>query len=93
MVIERVEAEMIASRVEEFLRHLQATRGVIDNSKGCRAFTFGRGVENPSKVILLVTWDSIEAHAAAKEAAEFREWIKTLPGFFAGRPTMEHFVV
>lgn len=93
MVIERVEAEVIASRVEEFLRHLQATRGVIDNSKGCRAFTFGRGVENPSKIILLVTWDSIEAHAAAKEPNEYREWIKTLPGFFAGRPAMEHFAV
>ena len=93
MVIERVEFEVLAGREEEFLRHIQVTRGVIDNSKGCQAFTFGRGVENPAKMILLVTWDSIEAHAAAKEPSEYCEWAKQLPGFFAGRPTMEHFAV
>jgi quinol monooxygenase YgiN len=93
MVIERLEFEVIAGRVEEFLKFMQDTRGILDNSKGCRSFIYGRGVENPGKVMLLVTWESLEAHTAAKQPAEYVAWSKTFATFLGGRPAMEHFAV
>jgi heme-degrading monooxygenase HmoA len=93
MVIERVEFEVKAGMEEDFLKFMQATRGVVDNSKGCQAFRFGRGVENPSKMILLVTWDSVEAHTAAKQPAEYVEWSKQLGAYLGSRPTVEHFAI
>ena len=93
MVIERLEFEVIAGRVEEFVKFVQDTRGILDNSKGCRAFQYGRGVENPGKVILLVTWESIEAHAEAKKPEAYVEWSKKFATFLGGRPAMEHFAV
>ncbi len=92
MVVEQVELKVSPGREEECLKYLAATRGVIDNSKGCRSFIFGRGVEDPSKVMLVVSWDSLEAHQAAKTTPEFGEFSKTLYSFVTGGAA-SHFAV
>jgi quinol monooxygenase YgiN len=93
MVIERLEFEVLAGQVEAFLKFVQETRGIIDNSAGCHGFTYGRGVENPGKVMLLVTWASLEAHAEAKKPEAYVQWSKRFATFLGGRPAMEHFAV
>ena len=92
MVVEQVELNVIAGCEEACLEFLAASRAVIETSKGCRSFVFGRGVEEPSKVMLAVTWDSIELHKAATQAPDFAQFSGTLRGFVTGAKA-GHFAV
>lgn len=93
MVIERLEFDVAAGQLEAFLTFIKETRSVIENSKGCHGLTYGHGVENPGKIILLVTWASLEAHAEAKKPEAYVQWSKKFATFLGGRPAMEHFNV
>jgi quinol monooxygenase YgiN len=92
MILERSEVEVAAGQEEAFLRYLQSTRRQVENLTGCRSYTFGRGVENQSRFILLLTWDSVEAHETATQSPEM---IAMQPQFakYAIGGAMEHFVV
>lgn len=92
MVIEQVELQVIAGREEELLAFVAANRGVLESSKGFRSFTFGRGVEDPSKVMFVVGWDSLEDHKAATQRADFQAWSGRLRGFVTGAGA-HHFAV
>ncbi|MDB5724388.1 MAG: hypothetical protein JWQ16_1142, partial [Novosphingobium sp.] len=49
------------------------------------------GVENPENVLILVEWDSVEAHAAAKESEHFKRFHQIAGPFFGGGGSMQHF--
>jgi heme-degrading monooxygenase HmoA len=84
MVVEQVELNVIAGREEELVRFVAENRQVLEKSKGFRSLSFGRGVEEPSKVMLVVGWDSLEAHKAATQQPEFQAWSGQLRGFVTG---------
>ena len=92
MVVEQVELNVIAGREEELLAFVAANRGVLESSKGIRSFTFGRGVEDPSKVMFVVGWDSLEDHKAATQRPDFQAWSGQLRGFVTGA-SAHHFAV
>jgi heme-degrading monooxygenase HmoA len=92
MVIEQVELHAAAGREEELLRFLAENRAVLESAKGFRSFLFGRGVEDPSKVMLVVGWDSLEDHKAATQRPQFQAWSGELRGFVTGA-SAHHFAV
>jgi heme-degrading monooxygenase HmoA len=92
MVVEQVELNVMAGREEECLNVLAASRKVLETSKGCRSLMFGRGVEEPTKVMLVVVWDSLELHKAATQTADFAQFSGTLRGFVTGAKA-GHFAV
>jgi heme-degrading monooxygenase HmoA len=50
-----------------------------------------RGIESPSRFVLLVEWDSVEAHEENFRATErFTTWRATLGPFFTAPPHVEH---
>ena len=92
MVIEMVQFSPREGQEDALVEFLRTTRGVIEKAPACRSYTCGRGVEDPSKVFLLVGWDSLEGHQAATQNAEFQEWRQKLVGFNTGA-TMQHMAV
>jgi heme-degrading monooxygenase HmoA len=84
MIIERVEFDLIAGREEEFLRFARDHRDFFEGSEGCLSFSAGRGVEDPSKGIFLVGWDTIEAHVAVTTTPAFGVFRTALVGLVAG---------
>ena len=60
---------------------------------GCRKVTCLPGIENPGTVLFLVEWDSLDAHAAAKDTDGFRAFIAAASPFFSpdGGGAMQHF--
>jgi quinol monooxygenase YgiN len=92
MVIEQVELSVAAGKEQDLLNYLAETRGVIESSQGCRSYLFGRGVEHPSKVMLAVGWDSVEAHEAAKQRPDFVQFSTGLRAFLTGA-SAQHFAV
>ena len=66
-------------------------RTVIEGSDGCRAVRMTRGVESPSRFVLMVEWDSVAAHEAFRASDRFGAWRGHVGPHFAGPPTVEHF--
>jgi heme-degrading monooxygenase HmoA len=63
----------------------------LESAPGCRSARVLPGVENPENVLFLVEWDSVEAHAAAKDSAGFRRFHEIAGPFFGGNGSMQHF--
>jgi heme-degrading monooxygenase HmoA len=82
-VKEGLETEFIAVMNEHALPMLAGFPGV-------GSVKLGRGVENPGKFLLLVQWDSMDAHTAFK-ASQIYPGFGKLFGPFSKGGSMEHF--
>jgi quinol monooxygenase YgiN len=60
-------------------------------AEGCRKVTALAGVENPGTAILLVEWDSVEAHEAAKASDTFKTFAGIIGPFIGGAPSVLHY--
>jgi heme-degrading monooxygenase HmoA len=50
-------------------------------------------VESPDRFVLLVEWDSVEAHEQNFRASDrFGQWRAAIGPFFARQPHVEHFI-
>jgi heme-degrading monooxygenase HmoA len=92
-VVERTELLIKSGLEEEFAAAMNGRgKALLAGVPGVKGVTFGRGVENPDKFILLVEWDSMDAHSAYRTtptAAAVRELI----GPFSRGASMEHFAL
>jgi quinol monooxygenase YgiN len=50
-----------------------------------------QGVETPTRFVLLVEWESVEAHEAFRASEAFGAWRAHVGPHFAGPPQIEHF--
>jgi heme-degrading monooxygenase HmoA len=65
----------------------------VADAPGCRSMRMTRGVESPSRFVLLVEWDSVEAHERNFRATErFGRWRAGIGPHFARPPQVEHYV-
>ena len=83
LIKEGMESEFATAMREQGIALLSAIPGV-------KSVSLGRGVENPVKFILLVEWESMEAHIAynrTPSCAKLRELIRP----FSRGGGMEHF--
>lgn len=68
-------------------------RALILQSEGCRSMRMTSGVETPRRFVLLVEWDSVEAHEQNfRQSERFGQWRAAISPFFATPPQVEHFV-
>jgi heme-degrading monooxygenase HmoA len=49
------------------------------------------GIESPTRFVLLVEWESLEAHQAFRDSDRFAVWRSGIGPHFAGPPLVEHF--
>lgn len=92
MTIERAEFPVKEGQEDAFAKMMNDEGlAILADAKGCSSARCARGVEDPSKFILLLDWDSVESHVALTKTDAF-ERFKSLAGpFFAGPSNMEHF--
>ena len=72
-----------AMRVDGGIANLSACPGVI-------SVRFGQGVETPSTFAFVVEWQSLEAHAAAKDTGTFQQFRALIAPYGIGG-SMVHF--
>jgi heme-degrading monooxygenase HmoA len=64
----------------------------VAESPGCRSMRLVRGIESPSRFVLMVEWDSVEAHEQGFRATErFGRWRAGIGPHFAQPPQVEHY--
>ena len=92
MVLEVALIDVHPGQEDEFAAAYRLGHPVLAGTPGCRSVRMTRGVESASRFVLLVEWDSIEAHQENFRATErFEKWRGFIGPFFARPPLVEHF--
>ncbi|BDZ42805.1 antibiotic biosynthesis monooxygenase [Paraoerskovia sediminicola] len=67
-------------------------RPLIEQQPGFRGLSLSRGVESWSTYLLLVDWESVEAHEEGfRRSPEYDRWRELLHGFYEPFPVVQHF--
>jgi len=67
-------------------------QAIIAASPGYRSHRLEQCVEQPNRYLLLVEWDSLEAHTDGfRGSAPYQEWKALLHHFYDPFPTVVHF--
>jgi len=65
---------------------------IISARSGYVSHQLQRCIEIPNRYILLVQWESLEAHTVGfRGAPEYQEWKRLLHHFYDPFPTVEHY--
>ena len=91
MIVEHAEINVTTGREDEFVAAFPQARAVIGQADGFRWAELHRGVERPSSFLLLVGWESLEAHLDGFRASDrFVQWRAIIGPFLAEPPRVEH---
>lgn len=91
MTLEIALIDVTEGAERDFVEAFGRGREVLAACDGCRSVRMTRGVESPSRFVLLVEWDSVDAHNAFRASERFGEWRGHVGPHFAAPPVVEHF--
>jgi heme-degrading monooxygenase HmoA len=92
MVLEVALIDVRPGEEDAFTSAYGKAHETLAGTPGCRTVRMTRGIESPSRFVLLVEWDSVEAHVENFRATErFTTWRGLIGPYFAQPPVVEHF--
>ena len=75
-----------------FTAAFRSVRDVLATCPGCRSVRMTAGIESPNRFVLVVEWDSVEAHEENFRGSDrFAQWRAAIGPFFVEPPRVEHF--
>lgn len=93
MLVERSYLHIGDGLVEAFLEVMERDAApFLRRLPGANDVSYGQGLENPSKIILLVEWESMDAHMAFAKSPEMPAFRALLAPYTVGGE-MEHFLI
>ncbi|GAB2449624.1 heme-degrading monooxygenase HmoA [Conyzicola lurida] len=76
----------------EFEAAFAIARPLVAGMPGFRGLTLSRGIEHPNQYLMLIQWDSVEAHEIGfRGSPQYQEWRALLHHFYDPFPTVTHF--
>jgi heme-degrading monooxygenase HmoA len=91
MVTEIADFAVLPDRQEEFADAVRDGLRYVSDTPGFRSARLTRSIETPTRFVLLIEWDSVEAHTVGFRGSEnFGRWRGVVGPFFDGPPTVEH---
>lgn len=92
MVLEVTLIDVLPGRADDFIAAYELARPLIAGAAGCRSVRLKRGIESANRFVLLVDWDSLDAHEHNFRRTErFAQWRALIGGSLAQPPTAEFF--
>lgn len=92
MILEAAILDVIPGQEREFQAAFTHAAPIISSMKGYISHQLQRCVEKQNRFILLVNWESLEAHTIGfRGSAEYQEWKKLLHHFYDPFPKVEHY--
>ncbi len=78
---------------DEFEDAMRDALPIIAAQAGFRGACVTRGMESPGTYLLLVGWDTVDAHEVGfRGSADYQRWRALLHRFYDPFPVVEHFV-
>ncbi|HLO85771.1 MAG TPA: antibiotic biosynthesis monooxygenase [Nostocaceae cyanobacterium] len=92
MILEAAMLNVKPGLESNFELAFQQASSIISSMPGYLQHELHRCIENPGKYLLLVKWESLQAHTIGfRSSVEYQEWKKLLHHFYEPFPTVEHF--
>lgn len=93
MILEVALIDLRPGTEEAFAAAYRTGRPILAGTPGCRSVRMTHGIESPSRFVLLVEWDSVEAHLENFRATDrYVQWRGLIGQYFAQPPLVEHFL-
>ena len=92
MILEVVILNIIPGREAEFEAAFETASPIIASMNGYRWHQLQHCLEKENQYLLLVQWETLEAHTVRfRGSTEYQEWRKLLHHFYDPFPTVEHY--
>jgi heme-degrading monooxygenase HmoA len=92
MVLEVALIDVLPGQEGLFATAYAVGRPILAGTPGCRSVRMTHGIESPTRFVLLVEWDSVDAHHDNfRNTERFAQWRALIGPYFAQPPLVEHF--
>ena len=92
MVLEIADFTVLPGIEDEFAAAVHQGLAYVSDTPGFRTARLTRSVESRSRFVLLIEWESLEAHTVGfRESENFAKWRALIGPYFDGPPRVEHF--
>jgi heme-degrading monooxygenase HmoA len=92
MIVEIADFAVLPGHEEQFAEAYAQARELLVGTEGFRSARMTRGIETPARFVLMVEWESVEAHTETfRGSAAFTRWRELIGPHFDGLPHVEHF--
>jgi heme-degrading monooxygenase HmoA len=94
MILEVAVLDVKPDREMEFEQAFAQAEGILLGMKGYLSHQLQRCLEKANRYILLVNWESLEAHTQGfRGSAQYQEWRALLHHFYDPFPEVEHYAL
>ena len=92
MILEVALLDIKSGQEEEFEAAFATAQKIICSMKGYVSHQLQHCLEDQHRYILLVNWETLEAHTEGfRDSEEYQKWKSLLHHFYDPFPTVEHF--
>ena len=92
MILEVALLDVLPERTDEFEMAFAEASEIISSAPGYLSHELQRCIETPERYVLLVHWETLEAHTKGFRGSDgYGEWKRLLHHFYDPFPTVEHF--
>ena len=92
MVLEVAILNVISGQENDFEQSFIKAQSIISSMDGYVSHQLQKCIENSSRYILLVNWQTLEAHTVGfRESTQYQEWRSLLHHFHDPFPEVEHY--
>ena len=92
MILEVAILDVKPGQENEFEISFEKAQKIISSVSGYVSHQLRKCVENSSRYILLINWETLEDHTVGfRESSEYQEWKALLHHFYDPFPTVEHY--
>jgi heme-degrading monooxygenase HmoA len=92
MILEIATIDIKKGTNAEFEQNLSKAQSVISTSKGYIGHQFQKCIEQDNRYVLLIRWQTLEAHTKGfRESDLFKEWRALIGPFFETAPMVQHY--
>lgn len=92
MILEHAILPVRPGREADFEEAFQMARPLISRQPGFCSISISRSIESSNLYLLLVEWESVEAHTEGfRGSADYERWKELLHPFYDPFPVVEHF--
>lgn len=92
MILEIAMLDVRAGQEAAFEASFRAASPIIASMAGYRSHELHRCLESRSRYVLLVHWETVEAHTVGfRNSPRYEQWKRLLHHYYDPFPTVEHF--